>query len=109
MPLQAIVVPIPGHSDLARLFSEQLALLIVMDPQLPHLAREAYQSLFGLTNAEAALLFALVNGHSLAEWAAARGSSMATVKTQLNALFAKTGVDSQPKLLRIAKTLPAVE
>lgn len=109
LPLHAIVMPLPEHHAAAAAHArEPLALVLVMDPQAPHLAREAYQGLFGLTDTEAALLFALVNGDNLAQWADRRGISTNTARTHLAAIFGKTGVDSQARLLRLAKTLPAV-
>jgi DNA-binding CsgD family transcriptional regulator len=110
LPLHAIVMPLPERHLVAMpLAKEPLALVLVMDPQAPHLAREAYQGLFGLTDTETALLFALVNGDNLAQWADRRGVSANTARTHLAAVFGKTGVDSQARLLRLAKTLPAVD
>jgi DNA-binding CsgD family transcriptional regulator len=110
LPLHAMVLPLPErHAAAAPLAREPLALVVVMDPQAPHLAREAYQGLFGLTETETALLFALVNGDNLAQWADGRGVSTNTARTHLAALFAKAGVDSQARLLRLAKTLPAMD
>ena len=110
LPLHAMVMPLPErHPAATSLVREPLALVVVMDPQAPHLAREAYQGLFGLTDTETALLFALVNGDNLTQWADRRGVSTNTARTHLASVFAKTGVDSQARLMRLAKTLPAAE
>lgn len=109
LPLHAMVMPLPEqHAAIAPLMREPMALVVIMDPQAPHLAREAYQGLFGLTDTETSLLFALVNGESLAQWADRRGVSINTARTHLASVFAKAGVDSQARLLRLAKTLPAM-
>lgn len=103
-------MPLPErHPAAAPLVKEPLALVVIMDPQVAHLSRESYQGLFGLTDTETALLFALVNGDNLAQWADRRGVSANTARTHLAAVFAKTGVDSQARLLRLAKTLPAMD
>jgi len=109
LPLHAMVMPLPERHPAAAPLREPLALVVVMDPQAPHLAREAYQGLFGLTDTETALLFALVNGDNLAQWADRRGVSNNTARTHLASVFAKTGVDSQARLMRLVKTLPAAE
>jgi DNA-binding CsgD family transcriptional regulator len=108
LPLQVVLVPVPQQHDMARLRPVPLAMLFVTDPDLPHLAPETYQALFKLTPAEAALMFALVNGSTVTDWAHRRGVTVSTARTQLNAVFAKTGVDSQPRLIRIAKALPSL-
>ena len=55
-----------------------------------------------LTNAEAALLAALVDGATLKEFATRRGVSVHTVRNQLKQLFHKTGVRRQSDLIRLA-------
>jgi DNA-binding CsgD family transcriptional regulator len=59
------------------------------------------QSLFRLTRAEVALAERLARGQRLAEIAAAREVSIETVRTQLRALFRKTGTSRQPDLIRV--------
>lgn len=57
---------------------------------------------YGITPAECRLLFVLVQGLSLQEAVEALGVSMPTAKTHLSRLFAKTGVDTQASLMRLA-------
>lgn len=63
---------------------------------------------FRLTPAEARVTRALAHGDSLDEYAQREGVTRATVKTQLQAVFAKTGTSSQKDLVRLVLTLPAV-
>jgi DNA-binding CsgD family transcriptional regulator len=56
---------------------------------------------FGLTPAQANLLAALINGHSLADYARDRNVSVGTVRTHLKQLFAKTGQRRQSDLIRL--------
>ena len=105
-PLLLVVLPIPPSHDLAGAYNEPLALVVLGEPDAPHLAVDIYRSLFDLTNAEAALMAALVHGVSVREWAAQRGVSVATVRTQVAALLQKAGVDSQARLIALAKSLP---
>lgn len=107
-PLQVMVMPLPLRHQAASLRCEPLAMVVVSDPLDPHLARETYQGLFGLTDTESSLLFALAHGDNLAQWAEARRVSINTARTHLASVFAKMGVDSQARLLRLARALPSM-
>ena len=61
---------------------------------------------FGLTGAEATLAVDLLAGSELREIAERRGRSIATVRSQLAKLMAKTDVNRQSELLRLLGTLP---
>jgi DNA-binding CsgD family transcriptional regulator len=69
-------------------------------PSVPFL-----RAAFGLTQAEADLAVALCAGASLAEFAAARGSSIHTARTQLRALLGKTRTDRQAELVGLLTAL----
>jgi DNA-binding CsgD family transcriptional regulator len=99
------VVPIPQRHDLASLLAEPLALVVITDPAAEVVPVDVYRALFGLTAAEAALLAGLVAGATVGGWARQRGISVATVRSQLRSLFDKTGADSQPRLMAMAKSL----
>lgn len=60
---------------------------------------------FGLTQAEAVLAVALCRGASLAEFAAERGISIHTVRTQLRALLGKTRTERQADLVGLLSGL----
>lgn len=62
--------------------------------------------LFGLTAAEARLARALVQGLTPEIYAGQQSLKMPTVRAQLRAVFAKTGVRRQSELVRILATLP---
>lgn len=62
---------------------------------------------FGLTGAEAALLQSLLDGLTLEQHALARGVSVATARTQLRAVAAKTDTSRQAELLERATALPS--
>lgn len=100
------VLPVPLAHELASTAFQPLALVAVGEPGAAHVPAEVYRELFTLTSAEAALLCALVRGVSLNQWAEQRGISITTARTQLAALFEKSGVDSQARLVGLAKTLP---
>jgi DNA-binding CsgD family transcriptional regulator len=85
------------------------ALLRVADPARRRRAPSAaaLRAGFGLTAAEAALAEALCAGGSLAGFAAARGASVHTARTQLRALLAKTRTDRQADLVGLLTALAA--
>jgi DNA-binding CsgD family transcriptional regulator len=65
----------------------------------PH--AEALGTLYGLTPAEARLVCGLMDGLTLQEYADAKKIAVASVRTQLKSVFAKTGVNRQSALMRL--------
>ena len=63
----------------------------------PHLER-ILCSAFGLTQAEAWIALGIMQGESLTTIAAARGIAVATARTQLKSVFAKTATHRQAEL-----------
>jgi DNA-binding CsgD family transcriptional regulator len=68
---------------------------------------EVLRTLFRLTPAETRLAQSILNGHSAAEAAELGGVSRETVKSQMNAIFSKTGTRRQGDLIRLLSRLPA--
>jgi DNA-binding CsgD family transcriptional regulator len=62
---------------------------------------EAVQQLFGLTRKEAELALRLAAGRSLAEGARDQDISLNTARAHLRAIFAKTGIDRQSRLVSV--------
>jgi DNA-binding CsgD family transcriptional regulator len=62
--------------------------------------------LFPLTPAEARLARALAHGQTPEEYASETGVSIATVRTQLRAVFDKTGTRRQTDLIRLLVSIP---
>jgi DNA-binding CsgD family transcriptional regulator len=79
-PLAAIFVGVPATAPLS--WSDQI------------------RTAFGLTPAESRLVFALLNGSRLAEYAAEAGVSIHTAQSQIKSVFAKTGCRRQSDLIR---------
>jgi DNA-binding CsgD family transcriptional regulator len=71
-------------------------------------ACEALAQMCGLTAAETGVLRAIAAGGSPAEAAASLGIGVATVRTHLLRIYAKTGVDGQPGLVRLTAALRPV-
>ena len=83
------------------------AILCVGGAQLPSSEQSfPFASLFGLTTAEAKLATHLLSGQTLAEVAREQQRSLATVKTHLARLMAKTDTTRQSELLRRLSAVP---
>lgn len=106
--LQVLVVPLAPSAQLSRLSSRPLALVLVADPRTCQIDMSTCQALFSLTEAEATLACAIANATTLADWASSRGVALSTARSQLAALFLKTGMSSQAQLVRLLRTLPPV-
>ena len=93
--------------SLPNLFSEPRIALFLSDPDLAlETSEELFQRLFGLTWAEARLLDRLMAGRSLTDAAIQLGIKVSTVRTQLKAIFKKTGTSSQQELARTVMSSP---
>lgn len=106
--LLLMIVPLPPSHELAEGMVEPLAIVVVGDPETDHATSAVYREMFGLTAAEASLLAALARGQTVSELTAQRQTSVATLRTQLHALFEKTGAHSQARLVALAKSVPPV-
>ena len=67
----------------------------------PQLSQTSIQKIFGLTPAEAKLATEIARGRSLGEFASATGISMATARSQLSAVMAKTQTQRQAELVAL--------
>lgn len=100
-PLEASVVPTRiAALDEGR--GAACAIVFVVDPEVELAAGESLLAdLHGLTRAEARLARLLASGRLLTEAAAEMGISLNTVRTQLKALFRKTGTARQTDLVSL--------
>jgi DNA-binding CsgD family transcriptional regulator/PAS domain-containing protein len=102
-PLQAWAAPLPRHpGNFLRQSSPSDLMLVVIDPELSAAPPiEALRALYGLTDAEARLTCALLEGARLEDYAERVGISMNTARTHLKSVFAKTDTDRQAELMRL--------
>jgi DNA-binding CsgD family transcriptional regulator len=78
------------------------AIVSVVDPEQAPVVPEKYlQRLYGLTRAEAAITVQILRGQGLQAAADSLGISLATVRTHLQNVFAKTGTRRQSQLVRL--------
>jgi DNA-binding CsgD family transcriptional regulator len=87
------------------------ALITIIDPdRVPYLKIERFVALYDLTQAEAEIFALIVQGLQIGDIAESRNTSPVTVKNQISAILAKTGVHRRSELIRLViKVLPPVE
>lgn len=85
--------------------------VFIIDPdQSKVLSVDGLSKIFGLTLAEDQVAASVVNGMTIDQVAEERGTSSGTVRSQIKTIFAKTGVNSQSALVRLAaKATPPIE
>lgn len=105
-PLVLMVAPL---LDAGTVWGEKKAgvLVFVHDPDhAPTLLADTLRWHFELTPSQARLAAALAAGSSVAECAETHGISVATVRTHLKEIFAKTGARRQADLVRLLLSSP---
>ncbi|MCS6898833.1 MAG: helix-turn-helix transcriptional regulator [Myxococcales bacterium] len=92
----------------SRLLLEDIpwAIVYIIDPEreMPDLG-DLLSTAFGLTRTEAKVAIAIASGHSAREVAEQHKVTHATVRTQLLAIYSKTGVSRQSALARLIHNL----
>lgn len=110
-PWCAVTVSCPRteHDQAVRAIHPRAALLIYLT--VPEAQRHAtavqLMQMFGLTQAEARLAHALVQGSTVDEYAEAQGLAMPTVRSQVRAVLDKTGTARQQDLVRLLSAIPS--
>ncbi|WP_341914650.1 hypothetical protein [Ferrovibrio terrae] len=108
LPLSLLFCPAPAD----RLGSDRLkaaAIIFVNNPDDRVTPTEAaLTAQFRLTPAEARLTAALLDGEHVDDYGLRTGLSLHTVKTQLKAIFAKTGCGRQADLIRVVLANPVL-
>ncbi len=100
LPLTVIVRPGPPFYPLRNPL-QRTAMLVLRDPGRRPIPAHTLTRLFGLTPAESLLASELARGISMEEAAAHLGISRNTARSQLQAVFMKTGANRQGELVRL--------
>jgi len=105
---QVIVLPLPASHAFAAEWQQPAALVVVhQSGDAPLLLSRVLRDLYGLTPAECRVAQALSCGPGLPEVARQLGISHETARSQLKAIFIKTGVSSQSQLVQTLSRLAA--
>ena len=98
LPSGAALVPLLGHA--------RVLVTARLRRQRTPLSAQQLTRLFGLTPAECSVALALADGTTPETYAMDAGLSIATVRTQLRAIFAKTNTSGQVEAVRLLQNLP---
>ncbi|MEM5273657.1 helix-turn-helix transcriptional regulator [Cupriavidus taiwanensis] len=105
---QVIVLPLPPSHAFAAQWQEPAALVIVHEhDRAPLLLGPVLRDLYGLTPAETRLSVQLAHGQGLPEASQQLGIRHETARSQLKAVFNKTGCSSQAQLTHLLSRLGA--
>ena len=107
-PLHAVVTPSHGIISTVALGWPRASSSSWERDQRSPIDQEAVRCLYGLTDAEAAVVEGLVRGLTLGEIAAERRASIHTVRTQMKSVLSKTGAGRQRELVRRVLHGPAI-
>jgi DNA-binding CsgD family transcriptional regulator len=99
LPLTLTVAPLRPMGVLAP--ARPLALVLLRDPEHPALTQQGLQDLFGLTRTEALIASDLVAGRALDEIARRRRIGVATARSHLKRILAKTGTNRQAEAVAL--------
>ena len=107
-PLHAVVIPLPrNHFSSGCRVAVSVVFVMERERDSP-VDHQVLRSLYGLTDAEAAVVEGLVRGLALRQIAAERRASIHTVRTQMKSVLSKTGAGRQAELVRQILHGPAV-
>ncbi|MGE0715703.1 MAG: PAS domain-containing protein [Alphaproteobacteria bacterium] len=105
--LQIVVAPLPPQRCDAR--PAQLVAIVTDEAGRRSLPVGRLAALFGLTRAEAEVALALAEGERTDRIAAGRGVTLATLRTQIRAILAKTETARLIDLVRVISATPRLE
>ncbi len=105
-----LIVRVVHIDPAARLEIDHAALvLMLVDPEdCPEPSDAILQQVFGTTKAEARIANRLICGESLQDIADGTGVAVGTVRSQMKALFAKTGTHRQAELVALLTRLAMI-
>jgi DNA-binding CsgD family transcriptional regulator len=106
--LSLYVSPVP-ETEYSEELPDAAAIIYVLEPPMfPDPLIGSLKETYGLTKSEARILQHLLNGATPLSIAAALGTSINTVRTQIKNILAKCGASRQMELIRIAAEMPQV-
>jgi DNA-binding CsgD family transcriptional regulator len=98
-PLSVVLLPLRPVGSAALTMAEPRALLVVQQARSAGLPKDLLRTLYGLTNAETAVVLQIASGATVAEAAESAGVTLTTARNQLAAAMAKVGVNRQAELV----------
>jgi DNA-binding CsgD family transcriptional regulator len=103
-----LVSPLKAEDDVFQFHCPAALLFVADDSRRASTRADDLMRVFGVTRAEARLVCGLLDGLGLEEYADAADITIATARTQLKHVFAKTGTSRQSALIRLVLNNPVL-
>jgi DNA-binding CsgD family transcriptional regulator/PAS domain-containing protein len=107
-PYVIVILPLPREHRIMTTVARADVILLVTDPARASATPAALLTALGLTTAEARVALALAGGERLEVIAEEHGVALSTVRSQLLAIFRKTGCNRQVDLIRFLDSITAL-
>lgn len=100
--LHLLITPLPIDHQCYYQTQQNMALIVIQDLSFPLLPKKILlKQMYGMTLAEARVAIDLIKGMAPKEIASEAGVAISTVRSQMKAIFSKTGASKQADLLRM--------
>ncbi|MBC3872474.1 helix-turn-helix transcriptional regulator [Undibacterium flavidum] len=108
--LHLILTPLPSLFHPQHALSKNFALIVVQDLSIPmHTKEFLLTQMYGLSVAEARVACALLKGSTPKQIAIDSGVAISTIRSQLKAIFSKTGTSKQTELTQILYPILSIQ
>jgi DNA-binding CsgD family transcriptional regulator len=108
--LHLIVTPLPSIFHPHHYLSKNFALIVAQDLSIPmHTKEFLLTQMYGLSVAEARVACALLKGSTPKQIAIDAGVAISTIRSQLKAIFSKTGTAKQTELMQILYPILSIQ
>ncbi|CAG9932531.1 helix-turn-helix transcriptional regulator [Candidatus Nitrotoga arctica] len=108
--LHLLITPLPIDHQYCYQTQQNMALIVIQDLSFPMLPKKILlKQMYGITLAEARVAIDLLKGMPPKEIAHEAGVAISTVRSQMKAIFSKTGASRQADLQRILYPLLSID
>ncbi|MEQ1743549.1 MAG: helix-turn-helix transcriptional regulator [Candidatus Nitrotoga sp.] len=108
--LHLLITPLPIDHQCCYQIHQNMALIVIQDLNLPMLPKKILlKQMYGMTLAEARVAIDLIKGMAPKEIAHEAGVAISTVRSQMKAIFSKTGASKQADLLRMLYPILSID
>ena len=108
--LHLLITPLPIDHQYCYQTQQNMACIVIQDLSFPTLPNKILlKQMYGMTLAEARVAINLIKGMAPKEIVSEAGVAISTVRSQMKAIFRKTGASKQTHLLRILYPILSID
>lgn len=108
--LHLLITPLPIDHQCSYQIQQDMALIVIQDLSFPTLSKKILlKQMYGMTLTEARVAIDLIKGMTPKEIAYEAGVAISTVRSQMKAIFSKTGASKQADLLRMLYPILSID